>query len=126
MKKRIDGDSGVAPLGPYSPAVQANSLIFVSGQIPLDPNSGEVIQGPIQDQVRQVLDNVGILLEAAGSSLDRALKCTVYLTNLEEFDAMNEVYASYFERAIPPARTTVEVSNLPKGVRVEIDVIAEV
>ena len=125
MKERIDVDSGAGPLGPYSPAVRANGLVFVSGQIPLNPNSGEVVEGSIQDQVRQVLDNTKVLLQAAGSSLDKALKCTVYLTNLGDFDAMNEVYATYFTGEAPPARTTIEAANLPKGVGVEIDVIAE-
>ena len=126
MKDRIDVDSRAAPLGPYSPAIRAGGLIFVSGQIPLSPDSGEVVGGSIQDQVRQVLENTRALLQAAGSSLNQALKCTVYLTNLGDFEAMNEVYATYFTGEAPPARTTIEAANLPKGVGVEIDVIAEV
>ncbi len=125
MKERIEVEKGAGPLGPYSPAIRANGLVFVSGQIPLSPDSGEVVEGSIQDQVRQVLENLKVLLQAAGSSLDKALKCTVYLTNLGDFDAMNEVYATYFTEDVPPARTTIEVANLPKGVGVEIDVIAE-
>ncbi len=125
MKERIEVEKGAGPLGPYSPAIRANGLVFVSGQIPLSPDSGEVVEGSIQDQVRQVLENLKVLLQAAGSSLDKALKCTVYLTNLGDFDAMNEVYATYFTEGVPPARTTIEVANLPKGVGVEIDVIAE-
>ena len=125
MKERIEVEKGAGPLGPYSPAIRANGLVFVSGQIPLSPDSGEVVEGSIQDQVRQVLENLKVLLQAAGSSLDKALKCTVYLTNLGDFDAMNEVYATYFTEAVPPARTTIEAANLPKGVGVEIDVIAE-
>ena len=126
MKQRIDVDSKAGPLGPYSPAIRANGLVFVSGQIPLNPDSGGVVEGSIQDQVRQVLENTKVLLQAAGSSLDKALKCTVYLTNLGDFGAMNEVYATYFTGEVPPARTTIEAANLPKGVGVEIDVIAEV
>jgi 2-iminobutanoate/2-iminopropanoate deaminase len=125
MKERIDIDSGAGPLGPYSPAIRANGLVFVSGQIPLSPDSGEVVGSSIRDQVRQVLENTQVLLQAAGSSLDKALKCTVYLTNLGDFDAMNEVYATYFTGEAPPARTTIEAANLPKGVGVEMDVIAE-
>jgi len=125
MKERIELEKGAGPLGPYSPAIRANGLVFVSGQIPLNPDSGEVVEGSIQDQVRQVLENLKVLLQAAGSSLDKALKCTVYLTNLGDFDAMNEVYATYFTEDVPPARTTIEAANLPKGVGVEIDVIAE-
>ncbi len=125
MKERINVDSEAGPLGPYSSATRANGLIFVSGQIPLNPDTGEVMTGSIRDQVRQVLDNTRELLKAAGSSLEKALKCTVYLTSLEDADAMNEVYATYFTGEAPPARTTVEVSKLPKGVAVEIDVIAE-
>ena len=125
MKERINVDSEAGPLGPYSSATRANGLIFVSGQIPLNPDTGEVMIGSIRDQVRQVLDNTRELLKAAGSSLEKALKCTVYLTSLEDADAMNEVYATYFTGEAPPARTTVEVSKLPKGVAVEIDVIAE-
>jgi len=125
MKERIEVEKGAGPLGPYSPAIRANGLVFVSGQIPLNPDSGEVVEGSIQDQVRQVLENLKVLLQAAGSSLDKALKCTVYLTNLGDFDAMNEVYATYFTEDVPPARTTIEAANLPKGVGVEIDVIAE-
>jgi 2-iminobutanoate/2-iminopropanoate deaminase len=125
MKERIEFDSGAGPLGPYSPAIRANGLVFVSGQIPLSLDSGEVVGGSIRDQVRQVLENTQVLLQAAGSSLDKALKCTVYLTNLGDFDAMNEVYATYFTGEAPPARTTIEAANLPKGVGVEMDVIAE-
>jgi len=125
MKKKIEVEKGAGPLGPYSPAIRANSLVFVSGQIPLSPDSGEVVEGSIQVQVRQVLENLKVLLQAAGSSLDKALKCTVYLTNLGDFDAMNEVYATYFAVDAPPARTTIEAANLPRGVGVEIDVIAE-
>ncbi len=124
MKERIDVEKGAPPLGPYSPAVRANGLIFVSGQIPLSPETGEIVGDSIQDQVRQTLENLKTLLEAAGSSLDKAVKCTVYLQDLHDFEPMNEIYAAYFNGEIPPARSTIQAAGLPKGVDVEIDVIA--
>ena len=124
MKERIDAEKGAPPSGPYSPAVRANGLIFVSGQIPLNPETGEIVTDSIQDQVRQTLENIKTVLEAAGSSLDKAVKCMVYLQDLHDFEPMNEIYATYFNGEIPPARTTIQAANLPKGVDVEIDVIA--
>ncbi len=124
MKERIDAEKGAPPVGPYSPAIRALGLIFVSGQIPLNPQTGEIVTDSIQDQVRQTLENLKTILEAAGSSLDKALKCAVYLADLQEFEAMNEVYAGYFTGKAPPARTTIQAARLPKGVDVEIDVIA--
>ena len=124
MKERIDAEEGALPVGPYSPAIRAQGLIFVSGQIPLNPQTGEIVRDSIQDQVRQTLENLKTIVEAAGSSLDKALKCTVYLADLQDFEAMNEVYAGYFTGKAPPARTTIQAARLPKGVDVEIDVIA--
>jgi len=124
MKERIDADKGAPPVGPYSPAVRANGLIFVSGQIPLNPETGEIVGDSIQDQVRQTLENLKTLLEAAGSSMDKAVKCTVYLQDLHDFEPMNEVYATYFNGEIPPARSTIQAASLPKGVGVEIEGIA--
>ena len=124
MKERIDASKGAPPAGPYSPAVRANGFVFTSGQIPLDPESEEIVRGPIEDQVRQTLDNLRVLLEAAGSSLNQAVKCTVYLRDLQDFQAMNEVYSGYFQREVPPARTTIQAAQLPLGVNVEIDAIA--
>ncbi len=124
MKERIDADKGAPPVGPYSPAVRANGLIFVSGQIPLNPETGEIVGNSIQNQVRQTLENLKILLEAAGSSLDKAVKCMVYLQDLHDFEPMKEVYRTYFNGEVPPARSTIQVASLPKGVDVEIDVIA--
>ena len=124
MKERIDADKGAPPVGPYSPAVRANGMIFASGQIPLNPQTGEIERDSIQDQVRQTLENLKTLLEAAGSSLDKAVKCTVYLQDLDDFEPMNEIYATYFNTEVPPARSTIQAASLPKGVDVEIDVIA--
>lgn len=111
------------PKGPYSPAVRAAGLLFVSGQGPLDPASGDVIRGPIQDQTKLVLANIKAILEAAGSSLAAVVKTTVYLDDIQNFAAMNDAYATFFP-ADPPARTTIEAANLPLGIAVEIDVIA--
>ena len=124
MKERIEAEKGAPPGGPYSPAIRANGLIFVSGNIPLNPQTGEIVRDSFQDQVRQTLENLKTILEAAGSSLDKAVKCTVYLADLQDFEAMNEVYAGYFTGKAPPARTTIQAARLPKGVAVEIDVIA--
>ena len=122
MKERID--AGAPPVGPYSPAVRACGLIFLSGQIPMVPETGEIVKDSIQNQVRQTLENLKVLLEKAGSSLDKALKCTVYLKDLSDFEAMNEIYANYFSADPPPARSTIQVARLPKDVDVEIDIIA--
>ena len=123
MRQIINPAGGPGALGPYSPAIKCNGLVFVSGQIPLDPASGELVGGDIQAQVRRVLENIGLLLKGAGSSFQEVLKVSVFLANLDNFDAMNQVYAEYFGDS-RPARSTIEVSRLPKGVDVEIDVIA--
>jgi 2-iminobutanoate/2-iminopropanoate deaminase len=109
--------------GPYSLAIVANGLVFVSGQGPIDPATGDVVRGDIQTQTRRVLENVRTILEAAGSSLGKALKTTVYLADIDDFAAMNEVYAGFFT-SVPPARTTIQAAALPLGIDVEIDVIA--
>ena len=111
-------------IGPYSQAVRTGNLIFVSGQIPLDPASGRFVEGDIRTQTRQVLRNLSSILEAAGSTLAKAVKTTVYLRDLAEFAAMNEVYAEFFGND-PPARATVQVARLPRDAAVEIDLIAE-
>jgi 2-iminobutanoate/2-iminopropanoate deaminase len=103
--------------------VVAAGCAWVSGQIALDPSSGRLVEGGINDQTRQVLENLRRILEAAGSDLERVIKCTVYLTDLGDFDAVNAVYAEFFPQR-PPARVCVEVSALPKGARVEIDAVA--
>jgi len=110
-------------IGPYSQAIKAAGLVFVSGQVALDPASGALIAGGIAEQTERALKNLQAILQAAGTGLDRALKTTVYLKNMSEFTAMNEVYGKFWKSA-PPARATVEVARLPKDALVEIDVIA--
>ena len=120
-------DTGGAPgaIGPYSQAVISNGLIFVSGQIALNPISGEVVSVSLVAQTRRVLDNLKAIIEAAGSTMDKVLKTTIYMTDLSGFGELNEVYGEYFSEPYP-ARATVEVSSLPKGVLVEIDCVASI
>ncbi len=122
-KEVIISDQLPAPKGPYSPAIRAGSLVFVSGQGPVDPGTGEVLRGSIKQQTELVLNNLRLILEAAGSSLERVVKTNVYLDKIADFAAMNEVYATFFPKD-PPARTTIEAANLPLGISVEIDLIA--
>lgn len=110
-------------IGPYSQAIKANGFLFISGQIPIDPATGNIIEGGIQQQAERVLNNLSGILAAAGSSWEKVVKTTVFLKNMSEFAQMNEVYAKFCKGA-PPARSTVEVARLPKDVSVEIDVIA--
>lgn len=110
-------------IGPYSQAVKASGLIFASGQIPIDPATGQFVAGGIREQTEQVLRNLSAVLEAAGSGLDRVVKTTVFLADMNEFAAMNEVYGRYFEGDVP-ARATVEAARLPRDARVEIEAIA--
>jgi 2-iminobutanoate/2-iminopropanoate deaminase len=123
MKEIISTDRGPKALGPYSQAVRANGFIFVSGQGAIDPATGQLVEGGIAQQAARTLDNLKAIVEAAGSSLDHAVKVTVFLKDMNEFAAMNEVYARYFPQN-RPARTTVEVARLPRDLRVEIDLIA--
>jgi 2-iminobutanoate/2-iminopropanoate deaminase len=116
-------DRGPKAIGPYSQAVRANGFVFLSGQIPLDPKTQQVVEGDVAAQAERVLENLKGVVEAAGSSLQRVVKTTVFLADMNDFAAMNEVYSRYFT-AHKPARSTVEVSRLPKNVRVEIDLIA--
>jgi len=122
-KKVISTSKAPQAIGPYSQAVRAGSWLFVSGQIALDPATGEVVAGDVQSQTKRVMENIKGILDAAGRSLNSIVKCTIYLNNLANFGVVNEVYGSYFDDA-PPARATVEVSGLPKGVDVEIDATA--
>ncbi|HSR68571.1 MAG TPA: RidA family protein [Acidobacteriota bacterium] len=134
MKEVVYTDRAPDPVGPYSQAIRANGFIFISGQIPLLPKkdappleggSGEVRRVGIQDQARQVLENLKAILEAAGSSLDKVVKTSIFLSDMDNFGAVNQVYAEYFPPdQNPPARATVEVSRLPKDVDVEIELVA--
>jgi 2-iminobutanoate/2-iminopropanoate deaminase len=123
VKEIIQTDQAPQAIGPYSQAIKANGLVFASGQIPLDPLTGEFVPGGIEEQTEQVLKNLAAVLEAAGSGLNRVVKTTVFLTYMQEFGAMNEVYARFFGEE-PPARATVEAVGLPRGARVEIEAIA--
>ena len=120
----VETSSAPAAIGPYSQAVRAGSLLFVSGQIPLDPTSGEIVGDDIATQTHQVMKNLGAILAAAGTSFKTVVKTTIYLVDLGDFATVNEVYGSYL--ALPPARATVQVRALPRGARVEIDAIASV
>jgi len=123
MRQAISTDRGPQAIGPYSQAIRANGFIFISGQIPLDPATGKIVEGDIAQQTARVLDNLKGIVEAAGSSLERVVRTTVYLKDIGDFAAMNEVYARYFS-AEPPARSTVEVARLPRDARIEMDLIA--
>lgn len=123
MKKIISTSEAPAAIGPYSQAVRSGNFLFCSGQIPLDPKSGQIVSGDIATQTRRVLDNVGAVLKAEGLTFENIVKTTIFLTDLGDFQAVNETYGSYFKQQ-PPARSTVEVSALPKGANVEIEVIA--
>jgi 2-iminobutanoate/2-iminopropanoate deaminase len=125
MKHTIATAQAPQAIGPYSQAVVSNGLAYLSGQIPLDPATGQIVEGDIAAQTARVLENLKAVLAACGSSLDQVLKTTVYLKDLSEFARMNEVYARCFPAA-PPARSTVEVARLPRDARIEIDAIARV
>jgi 2-iminobutanoate/2-iminopropanoate deaminase len=123
-KEAISTARAPAAIGPYAQAIRAGNLLFVSGQIPLDPATGQMVDGDIAVQTERVLKNLAAILEAAGSSLARVLKTTVYLRDLEDFAQMNTVYAKFLGKH-PPARATVQVARLPRDAAVEIDLIAE-
>ena len=123
MREVISTENGPKPIGPYSQAIKANGFIFISGQGAGDPATGKIVEGGVAEQTARCLENLKAIVEAAGSSLDRAVRVGVFLKDMNDFAAMNEVYARFWKKA-PPARSTVEVSRLPKDVLVEIDVIA--
>lgn len=123
MKDIISTAHGPKAIGPYSQAIRANGFIFVSGQVAFDPATGQLIEADIAEQTDRVMKNLKAIVEAAGSSLDKAVKTTVFIKDMNEFAKMNEAYARYFP-SNPPARSTVEVARLPRDVRVEIDLIA--
>ena len=123
MKKIISTSEAPAAIGPYSQAVRSGNFLFCSGQIPLDPKSGQILSGGIAAQTRRVLDNIGAVLKAEGLTFENIVKTTIFLTDLGDFQTVNETYGSYFKQQ-PPARSTVQVSALPKGAKIEIEVIA--
>jgi 2-iminobutanoate/2-iminopropanoate deaminase len=123
MKKIISTSEAPAAIGPYSQAVRSGRFLFCSGQIPLDPKSGQIISDDIAAQTRRVLDNIAAVLRAEGLTFDNVVKTTIFLTDLGDFQTVNEIYGSYFKQD-PPARSTVQISALPKGAKVEIEVIA--
>lgn len=126
MREIIFTPSAPNPIGPYSQAVKTDSLIYLSGQIPVDPQSGTLIEADIALQTKQVFANIAAVLDAAGSSFSNVLKTTVFLTDMNNFPLMNEIYASYFDSDDAPARSTIQVSALPLGSLVEVEVIAEI
>lgn len=122
-REQIATSAAPAAIGPYSQAIAAGTLVFASGQIALHPSSGQMSDGDVREQTRQVLENVKAVLAAAGSSLDQVVKTTVFLAHMSDFASMNEVYAEYFTQA-PPARSTIGVAELPRSALVEIEVVA--
>jgi len=124
MKKQVNTSSAPAAIGPYSQGVIAGNLLFVSGQIPINPADGSLVSDSLESQANQVFENLRAIIQEAGTSLEHVLKLTIYLTDLENFAAVNKVMENYFSQPYP-ARATVEVSRLPKDVEVEIDAIVE-
>ncbi len=123
VRETVKTDEAPSAIGPYTQAIKAEGFVFLSGQIPLDPKTGQLVGQDIKQQTRRVLESIKAILEAAGSSLEKVVKCTVYLKDLNDFGPMNEEYGSYFKQ-LPPARTTVQVAKLPRDALIAIDVIA--
>lgn len=123
MRQAVSTPSAPKAIGPYSQAIRAGSLLFVSGQVPIDPATGQIVNGDIAAQTHRVFQNIGEILKAGGASFDHVVRTTVFLADMNDFAAMNEAYATYFTTPAP-ARATVQVSRLPRDARVEIDVIA--
>ncbi len=123
MKEQIFPEDGPRPVGPYSPAIRANGFIFVSGQGPMKLDTGEILRGPIEEQAHQTLQNLRMLLESAGSSMEKVVKTTIFLRDMSDFKKVNEVYGGYFG-SVPPARSTIQAADLPLGIDVEIEAIA--
>jgi 2-iminobutanoate/2-iminopropanoate deaminase len=124
-RETVQTNQAPKAIGPYAQAIKANGFIYTAGQVPIDPKTGNFVEGDITAQTRQVLENLKAVLEAGGSSLDRVIKATVFLENMADFAAMNEIYAEYLGGA-KPARSTVAVAELPRGALVEIDLVAVV
>lgn len=123
MREQVQTKNAPAAIGPYSQAIKANGFVYVSGQIAIDPETGEFVSGGIAEQTQRVLKNLAAVLEASGSSLDQVVKTTVFLADMKEFVGMNEVYATFFSGP-PPARATVAAAGLPRDARVEIEAVA--
>jgi 2-iminobutanoate/2-iminopropanoate deaminase len=123
LRQSVSTDGAPEAIGPYSQGIRSGSLLFCSGQIPLDPSTGEVVKDEIEGQVRRCLDNLSAVCEAAGGSLAEAVRCTIYLTDMNDFARVNEAYGKFFEGDDPPARVAIGVAALPKGADVEIDAI---
>ncbi len=123
MKEIINSSKAPAPIGPYSQAVKSGNTLYISGQIPLDEASGSLVEGTIEEETEQVMKNIGYILEEAGLNFQHILKCSIFVSSMDDFARINAVYGKYFPQN-PPARETVEVSKLPKGVNVEISCIA--
>lgn len=125
IRETISTDKAPKAIGPYEQAIKVGEFVYTAGQIPIDPKTGNLVAGSIAEQTRQVLENLKAVLEAAGSSLDKVIKATVFLKNMSDFAALNEVYGEYLGKA-KPARSTVAVADLPRGALVEIDLVAMV
>ena len=123
MRTAIQTDAAPAAIGPYSQAIRSGDLLFVSGQIPIDPETGDIVSGDVGAQTQRVMQNLGAILDTAGATFEHVVRTTVFLINLDDFALMNEVYSTYFTSP-EPARSTLEVTALPKGTSVAIDVIA--
>ncbi len=124
MKKIFNTEKAPSPVGPYNQAVAYNGILYVSGQIAIDPTTGDLITGNIEAETNQVMKNIGAILDNAGSSYEQVLKCSVFVSDMNNYGRINAVYAEYFDESTAPARELVEVTNLPKFVNVEISVIA--
>lgn len=123
--RAVHTDGAPAALGPYSQAIVAGGFVYTAGQIPLDPDSGELVEGGVEVQAERVLENLGAILAAAGSSFSKVVKTTVFLSDMDDYAAVNEIYARYFREPYP-ARSAVQVARLPRGVRLEIEAIASI
>lgn len=124
MKRAILSEGAPAPIGPYSQAIGVGNLLFVSGQIPLDPKTGRMVEGDVPASTRRCMDSILAILAKAGMTAANIVKTTIYLADMNDFAAMNEVYGSYFDDGVPPARAAVQPARLPKDARIEIEVIA--
>ncbi len=123
-KKCVNTKNAPAAIGPYSQAVVANGMVFTSGQVAMEPATGELVSGGVEVQTRRVMENLSAVLTACGTSLEKVVKASIFLKDMNDFQVVNEVYGSYFSDGNPPARSTVQVSRLPKDVDVEIDMVA--